>query len=100
MSGWDEDQLELIHKLERLAGYVGKEADDDFRDLIADVQDEFTNIKRAYAREDEIEDSRLTAADVLAFGAEFGKDFPDAQKGCEVFVSVCFTEKWASAASN
>lgn len=43
---WSDDQIEFIHRLERLAGYVGREADDEFRDLIAEIQDEFVNIKR------------------------------------------------------
>jgi hypothetical protein len=95
-----DDQLEFIHKLERLADYAGKEADDDFRDLIAEIQDEFGLLKRGAVRDGLETDERLTAQDVFNLGAEIGQDFPKAQRGCEVFVSVYFTEKIESASLN
>jgi hypothetical protein len=95
-----DDQLEFIHKLERLAGYVGKEPDDDFRDLIAEIQDEFNLLKRGAVRDGLETDERLTAQDVFNLGAEIGQDFPEAQKGCEVFVSAYFIEKIESAPLN
>jgi hypothetical protein len=100
VSSHTDDQLEFIHELEELAGYDGKTADDDFRTLIADVQDEFANLKRGAAREGWEKDERLTVGDVLALGAEVGKDFPKAKKGCDVFVSVWATEQADNAENN
>lgn len=100
MTGYSDEKMVFVRELEQLAGYDGKEADDDFRTLIGDVQDEFENMKRAAAREGLATDPRLNVQDVLAFGAEVGQDFPDAQKGCEVFASVFFTEKKMGAVNN
>jgi hypothetical protein len=100
MSEATDNQLEFVHKLERLADYAGKEADDDFRELIAEIQDEFNLLKRGAVRDGLETDERLTAQDVFNLGAEIGQDFPKAQRGCEVFVSVYFTEKIESASLN
>lgn len=97
---WTDDQLEFVRKLERLAEYAGKEADDEFRELIGEIQDEFEALKRGAVREGLESDARLNTQDVLDFGAYVGQDFPKAQRGCEVFVSVYFTEKIDSAPLN
>jgi len=44
MQGYSDSQMELVHKLVRLAGYAGREADDEFRDLIGDIQDELEHL--------------------------------------------------------
>jgi hypothetical protein len=97
---WTDDRLEFIRKLERLPDYIGKEPDDDFRDLAADVQDEFEALKRGAVRDGLATDGRVTVQDVFDLGAEIGQDFPKAQRGCEVFVSVYFTEKIEKAPLN
>jgi hypothetical protein len=99
-TGYTDEQLEFIHKLEELDGYTGQQADDGFRNLIAEIQDEFANMKRAAARAGLEKDARLTAQDILDFGAEIGQDFPRAQKGCEVLASVYFVEKIEGASNN
>jgi hypothetical protein len=95
-----DEQMKFVHDLEHLAAYAGREADDDFRDLAADVQDEFVRLKRGAVREGLEKDGPLTAADVLTFGAELGQDFPEAQRGCEVFASVVIAEKAGAAPLN
>ncbi len=100
VSSYTDDQIEFVHKLEELADLIGKPADDDSRALIAEIQDEFDNMKRAAVREGYAHDDRLTIGDVLDFGAEVDKDFPKAQKGCEVFASVYFIEKIENAPNN
>jgi hypothetical protein len=97
---YSDDNMAFIHQLEELAGFVGKEADDESRDLIADVQDEFENLKRGAVRDGLSKPGPLTAQDVLDFGAAVGEDFPKAQKGCEVFASVVIVERVERAPLN
>jgi hypothetical protein len=97
---WTDDRLEFIRKLERLPDYIGKEPDDDFRDLAADVQDEFEALKRGAVRDGLEKDERVNAQDVLDFGAYVGQDFPKAQQGCEVFASTIIIEKLEAAPNN
>ena len=96
MTSYSDEKMVFIRQLEQLGGYAGKQADDEFRALIGDVQDEFENMKRAAVRERYASDPRLNVQDVLDLGAEVGQDFPDAQRGCEVFASVFFTEMAAN----
>jgi hypothetical protein len=96
----DDHQIDFIRKLERLSGWVGKDADDEFRDLAAEVQDEFEALKRGAVREGLANDERVNAQDVLDFGAYVGQDFPDAQRGCEIFVSCAIVEKVEAAPNN
>jgi hypothetical protein len=97
---YSDDQLDFIHKLERLADYVGREADDDFRELIGEIQDEFNNLKRGAVREGLSKPGPLTVQDVLDLGGFMGEDFAKAQKGCEVFVSISHTEQAGNAPNN
>ena len=97
---WTADQLEFIRMLERLALYVGEPATDEFRDLIADIQDEFNNLKRGAVRDELAKPGPLTVQDVLDFGGAVGEDFPQAQRGCEVFASVFILEQREYAQNN
>jgi hypothetical protein len=99
-TGYTDEQLEFIHKLEELDGYTSQQADDGFRNLIAEVQDEFESLKRGAVREGLETDERLNVADVLDFGAGVSQDFPKAQKGCQVFASVYFAEQAGNAPNN
>ena len=67
--------------------------------MIAEIQDEFTNMKRAMARE-QSGDDKLTTGDVPGFGAGVKDAFPRAAKGCEIFVSVWATEQADNAPNN
>ena len=93
---WTDDQIEFIHQLERLAGMVVDEPGAEFRDLIREI----LGMKRAAVREGHAADERVAVQDVLGLGAELGKDFPQAQRGCEVFVSSYFIEKTEAAPFN
>lgn len=94
------DQMEFIRKLEQLADKSGQPNDDETRELLAEIEEEFKQLKRGAVREGYETDERVTVQDVLNFGAEIGRDFPNAQKGCEVFASVAIIEKRESAPLN
>jgi hypothetical protein len=89
-----------LNKLEQLADRVGTEADDYARDLIADIQDDLENLKRAKAR-DEGGDPRLTIADVLGLANELeAEGMIQAAKGARTFASVYFLDKQEAAPRN
>jgi hypothetical protein len=94
------DNLAIIRKLERLPDYVGKEVDDESRDLLAEIQDEFEALKRGAVRDGLANGERVNAQDVLDFGGYVGQDFPKTQRGCEVFASTIIIEKIGSAPNN
>jgi hypothetical protein len=87
-----EGQLEFLDKLARLGLYANEPADDEFRELIEDVREEFEKIRSRAVRDGLRKPGPLNAEDVLLFGAAAGNDFPDAKKGCEVFASVAIVE--------
>jgi hypothetical protein len=93
-------QMELIDSLARLADYAGCEADDESRSLLAEIQDEFGNLKRGAVREGRETDPRLVAGDVVGFANGIRPEFPKAAKGCQVFVSVWLSEQWQNAPGN